>query len=165
MKIKLNFKTILKVTSMAILASSLFGCAEIQKTTCTTDSAYAQGVNDARDNQNMQSNYASYCPTNQSKINAAYRRGYKTGLKHQSNNSQSTSAKDGWMCLDSYGQQVCGYNCIKDDFDKVYCGQRRYDNCITDTFGHIKCGKHCRIDVNSATCQKERYSKGSSNPN
>ncbi len=40
----------------------------------------------------MQSNYASYCPTNQSKINAAYRRGYKTGLKHQSNNSQSTSA-------------------------------------------------------------------------
>jgi hypothetical protein len=160
MIIKLNSNMILKVSSIVILAPILSGCAVIQQQYCNTDAAYSEGMNDARANQDMESNYASSCSVNQSHINASYRRGYEIGLKNKPDNSQRTDTGDGWMCL----SHVCGYGCIKDSYNEVYCGKRRYDTCITDTYGTIKCGKHCRIDMTSAKCEKERYSKGSRRP-
>ena len=166
MKLQLNYNTLtlLKAAGISVLAICLCSCAAIQKSSCNTDTAYSQGVNDARGNRDMQTNYAYFCPASQSQINAAYGRGYKTVLKHQINKGYGPHRDDGWTCLDSYGKKVCGYNCIKDNLSKVYRGQHRYDNCVEDSFNKIKCGKHCRIDMNSAICDKERYSKESSRP-
>jgi len=152
----------IKAISVSLLLLGLSGCAVIRQATCNTNSAYAAGINDGQTSQAMDPDFASICQTNQTQINNAYRRGYTTGLKHKTRQPSTTGGDQGWSCLDDFGQQVCGYNCIKDPFDKVYCGKHRDDNCVTDPFNKTMCGLHCRINqYNAATCEKERYSKGS----
>lgn len=61
----------------------LCGCAEMIKESCTVNAAYASGVNDGQYRRPMQ-DYALLCPKpNQARINAAYRRGYKYGIRHR----------------------------------------------------------------------------------
>ena len=163
----------LKAAGVCLLITVLSGCAAIREATCTTNAGYSQGINDARKGQDMDSNYASICQVNQAPINRAYRRGYTVGLRYRAESTPSTQinidnsrGRGGrWSCLTSFTQQVCGYGCVKDNFQNVYCGQRRRDNCVTNTFGVTKCGLHCRVDqFNNIACEKERYSKGSKRP-
>jgi hypothetical protein len=62
----------------------LGGCARLQQDyieqTCNTDAAYAAGVNDAKNNIDMQTNYAGGCPANVATLNDSYRRGYQFSL-------------------------------------------------------------------------------------
>ena len=149
------------------------------ESTCSENQAYTTGVNDGRTNQPMNSNYAGICPTNQAEYNQSYASGYKFGLEQYSkkvdiniDNSNGHSGKDysQWGCIKnpfSANGQVCGYDCIKNNFGDIYCGKNKYDTCIKNNFGDIKCGEHCRIAPysNNIVCEKEAYSKDSSKPN
>lgn len=67
-----------------IICLSLVGCAQIKESICQADAAYAQGVNDAKDNKNMDDNYAMICSAEQrASLNSAYRQGYQFALRHQ----------------------------------------------------------------------------------
>lgn len=77
-------KKLMALLCAVVALSGLSGCAQVIQSTCNTDSAYATGVNDARQNNPMQANYAAFCQEGQHKINAAYRRGYREGLRSRS---------------------------------------------------------------------------------
>ena len=128
---------------------------------CNTNAAYAQGVNDAKNHQNMKTNYASLCSADADTINASYQKGYTTGLKDQSSSlPQST-----YQCQTPYTKEICGYDCIKDPYNHVYCGLTRGDICVEDNFHTIRCGLNCHVNnMGKVECDKERYSATSDHP-
>jgi hypothetical protein len=168
--------------TVILIMTGLSGCAELQQmaieNTCSQNQAYSAGVNDGRTNQQMQSNYAGICPTNQNQYNQSYASGYKFGLEQYSkkvdinidnSNGGSGNNQSTWGCIkDPFAPngQVCGYDCKKNNFGNIYCGKTKYDTCIKNNFGDIKCGKNCRISPYSSdiTCEKEAYSKDSKKP-
>jgi hypothetical protein len=70
------------------IVTLLSGCAQLEQAyiqqTCNTDAAYAAGVNDAKNNVDMQANYASSCPANVAELNDTYRKGYEFSLSQVS---------------------------------------------------------------------------------
>lgn len=61
----------------------LCGCAEMIKESCTVNAAYSSGVNDGQDRQPMR-DYGILCPKpDQGRINDAYQRGYRYGVRHR----------------------------------------------------------------------------------
>jgi hypothetical protein len=71
---------------ISLLLINLSGCAELQQDwindNCNASAAYANGMNDGKDGQDMQANYAGGCPANISELNQAYQKGFKYGLAH-----------------------------------------------------------------------------------
>ncbi len=146
-----------------LITSLLTSCAMIQEATCNTNAAYARGINDAKNHEDMQTNYASICPADIKAINNAYQDGYTTGLKKQIVIIPSSHST--YQCKTSYIKKICGYGCIKDAFNHIYCGMAYNDTCVEDAFHTIKCGLNCHVnDMNSVECDKERYSKTSEKP-
>ena len=87
-----------------VMLSVLSSCAMVQASMCNTNAAYAQGVNDAKNHQDMKTNYASLCSADVDMINASYQKGYTTGLKDQPNSlPQST-----YQCQTPYTKEICG---------------------------------------------------------
>ena len=149
---------------------------EIKKT-CSSDEAYATGVNEGRQNKAMNANYASICPKNQSEYNQQYIKGYQFGLEQYSkqvhiniNNNENEKRKhySKYSCLYSSLTlgQVCGYDCMVDNFGNVYCGKNKHDNCVKDSSDKIECGHHCQVLPNNKgiKCDKQSYSSGSDSP-
>ena len=169
------------------LATLLSGCAELQaalvEAECNPNAAYAEGVNDGKNGEDMNSDYASDCPRDDG-INVAYRRGYRFGLANASSDP-STPAAAQHRCVSSFGNKVCGYNCkksgtearcastpdqfcVKGPFDVIACGyncvktdfaarcaKRPRHNCVSDMAGEIKCGRNCRVEYGSLECDSE----------
>ncbi|MCL1126583.1 hypothetical protein [Shewanella surugensis] len=128
----------------------LSGCAQMQQDWiaqhCNTQTAYSQGVNDARHDQDMQPSYAAGCPTTPDKINQAYRQGYQFVLANQppSVNITTSTAHKKYECHDQFNQQICGYDC-KTFAGKWTCAQKANQQCIQN-MSDIKCGYHCQKD-------------------
>jgi hypothetical protein len=154
-----------------------------QIATCTTDSAYADGVLDARNKVNARPDYAQACDANQlyhNQLNAAYRSGYQNGAANIGVSQESCmidasgSKVCGYDCkkdryeavkcaqfptqncvIDRYTQEVmCGYNCINAKNGAAYCAHFYQDNCIQDAYGIVKCGYNCRLSGGSIQCDQ-----------
>ena len=94
---------------------------------------------------------------------------YHDHYKHHHHKEKNTGhGSKKWGCLSNqFGNQSCGYGCVEDRFDteKIYCGAKPGDNCATDQMGNTKCGMDCvATEMNSITCDKERYSGSSAHP-
>ncbi len=131
----------------------LGGCAQLTKmqieSTCSKNAAYAAGINDAKANKDMRSDYAQICPDHQDEYDNSYKAGYKFGLQQHSKTIDINI---------NHSSQTA--QCMKDNFGDEYCGLKKGDNCVKNAYGDIKCGLHCSInDFNEITCAKERYSK------
>ncbi|WP_298773879.1 hypothetical protein [uncultured Shewanella sp.] len=133
-----------------IFILSLSGCAQMQQDWiaqhCNQESAYTQGVNDARHDIDMQPNYAQGCPTTPEKLNQSYRQGYQFVITNQppSININTSQAQKQYRCHDQYGQKVCGYDC-KSFAGQWTCAQKPDQECIQN-MSEIKCGYHCQKD-------------------
>lgn len=146
----------------------LSGCAQLQQynieQNCNASAAYASGINDAKNGQDMQRNYASDCPANNQQLNDAYQKGFKFGLAHtpapgaQVNiyNGGNGARGYGRQCIkDNFGDKACGYNCVKTPF-KVQCANIPGNNCVKNVFNDIQCGRNCRVDAfNNIKCDSQ----------
>ena len=144
---------IIKIIACSSILLALSGCAQLTKmqidATCSTNAAYAAGINDGKANKNMLSDYAAICPNNHAEYNNSYTSGYKFGLQQR--------AKTINVNVNDPSKTV---QCMKDNFGDEYCGLKKGDNCVKNTYGTIKCGLHCSVNTfNQITCAKERYSK------
>ena len=172
---------------VALLAAIVSGCAELQaalvEAECNPDAAYAAGMNDGKNGEDMNAYYANDCPPDAG-IQAAYRSGYQFGLAHSTSGTSTTPAAH-HQCVSSFGNKVCGYHCkksgsearcastpdqfcVKGGFDEIACGyncvktdfavrcaKRPKHNCVSDMVGSIKCGRNCRIEYGSVQCDSE----------
>ncbi|WP_299007417.1 hypothetical protein [uncultured Shewanella sp.] len=139
---------------------SLSGCAQIRQDSmaqhCNQQSAYSQGVNDARQNVAMQPNYAKGCPNTPEQLNHAYRQGYKFAIAHQASKSNINTFEtpQAYRCHDQYGQKICGYDC-KSFAGQWTCAQKADQKCIQN-MSEIKCGYHCqKDDLGQLSCEAE----------
>ena len=78
------YRKLLLLIPVAIMCSS---CAKMEQwyenTYCNPNGAYSVGINDAKNSDAMQANFAASCPDNNMAINKSYRRGYKFGLANK----------------------------------------------------------------------------------
>ncbi|MEM6581435.1 MAG: hypothetical protein AAF699_09190 [Pseudomonadota bacterium] len=174
-----------------ILLLALAGCETMRTDSiarnCNTDAAHAAGVNAGKQGSDMIPNYGSRysCPEQHTALNAAYRDGYKFGLE---NAAKTAGRNKGYRCYNSFGKEICGYNCVEaitsvqcaptpdqhcmaTDFGSIACGygcaksgntvkcaSNKRENCVADVFGNVICGRNCRIDFNKAKCDEQRDS-------
>ena len=84
---------------VALLAAIVSGCAELQaalvEAECNPDGAYAAGMNDGKNGEDMNAYYANDCPPDAG-IQAAYRSGYQFGLAHSTSGTSTTPAALHW---------------------------------------------------------------------
>ncbi len=132
---------------MAIILLLINGCAAIKASSCTTNAAYSTGVNDARNQHNMSTNYASICDSNNDAINTAYREGYQS----VNSNNQNNGISSGPQCINNFGDKICGYNCVK-SINNVRCASTSDQQCLADNFGNIACGYGCIKSINEVKC-------------
>ncbi|MCH2185527.1 hypothetical protein MK280_06605 [Myxococcota bacterium] len=168
------------------LTLPLASCAAIQAQyeaeTCTPTAAYAAGVNDARNGKNMDGNYAAayYCSQDQASLNQSYIEGFQFAMDKIPSGPDSRHA--GYECKSSFGNKVCGYNCVEsmgtvqcasrpdqrcvaNNFgqmacgyscaksqDTVKCAQKKNENCVADSFGNVECGRNCRVTPYGIRC-------------
>ena len=180
----MHLKSKLLLTLTCSMAFALTGCAAIKNMGCSKNAAYANGVNDGQSGSLMTPDYAAFCDSpNKHKINISYRKGYDVGIKNRHEHPhphpyhphphpyhphphpyhpQPHHHHNPYMCEVSFTNKVCGYGCVKDNFEHVYCGQRPHDTCVKDVFGRVKCGLNCHVNkFNTVECDIERYSKDS----
>lgn len=146
--------------------------------TCTTDAAYAKGVNDGKANGQMRAAYhKELCPANvQSALSSAYRQGYQFGIAQF--NQQTAAMNSGvninmvnggsyrhphpitpnqpQQCIDTASGQICGYNCIKSNFGSARCAASPDQQCVSDNFGNMACGYNCMKSTNAVKCATHR---------
>lgn len=171
-------------------ALTTISCAAMQAQyvaeVCTPSAAYAAGINDAKNRQDMKGNYAAglSCPQFQASLNQSYAEGFRFAL------DKGTAGPDGrfpgYECKSSFGNKVCGYHCVhsmgtvlcaarpdqmclQTDFGKMACGygcaisqntikcaQRKNESCVADNFGNVKCGRNCRATPFGLRCDKRK---------
>lgn len=175
-----------RVLGLALLAL-LSGCAGLQaallEADCNPDAAYAAGMNDGKNGEDMVPDYASSCPSDDG-INAAYRKGFQFGLARGAA-ATSVPATARPHCISSFGNKICGFDCKKSGtqakcastsdqkcvvgpFQEIECGyncvktafaarcaKRMRHNCVSDGAGDVKCGLNCRVDYGNLTCDSE----------
>lgn len=169
------------VTSLTLVSCAAMK-AEYIAENCNPSAAYAGGVNDAKNGNDMKPNYASVfdCDEDQTALNQSYADGFKFGLNATAGDSGGRRAD--YQCKSSFGNKVCGYHCVQSmntvqcastpdqtclatDFGEIACGygcaksqntvkcaQRRRENCAADNFGNVKCGRNCRAEPSGVTC-------------
>lgn len=138
----------------------LFGCtAVMMKHPCSSDTAYAEGIKDAKANKQMINNYAEFCPGNQVALNSAYHHGYIAAIfseKHAvAANNPAAATASAQQCVEGPDGKACGYHCMK-SIKMVKCATQPSDNCAGDNSGNIKCGMNCRVEAGHIKCDKER---------
>lgn len=47
----------------------------------------------------------------------------------------------------AFGEQACGYNCVKDKMEVPHCADSPKKQCITGAFGETACGYNCSKDA------------------
>lgn len=176
----------LTVTSLLITSFALSGCAQLKKEWaqmqanmakqeaaqraaqakaaaaakvrhCTTNGAYASGVNDGRTNKTMQMAYAEECTkTQRADLNKSYQQGYTTGMNARPIKQPHHHDSNKWQCIaNNDSRNVCGYHCIKDNLGQVACGASSYDNCVKNNYGEMRCGYHCNVSPDqSISCSQ-----------
>jgi len=155
---------------------------------CTITAAYSQGLSDGENRRLAVANYATDCPDNKDALNAEYLSGYKDGVRsrhHEDRHSRGRHPYPEHECIESFGDKVCGYNCVQagskircaatpyeqclaGDWDEIACGYNcmknsgkvkcaryRIHNCVSTSFGEITCGLNCRIDFSQAVCERK----------
>lgn len=145
-------------TSILGLAALATGCAAMQAQyvaqTCNHDAAYAAGMNDGKNGNNMRGNYASGCPQDIAALNRAYSEGFKFGLKNTA--TTGNGRPQGYQCRTSFGNEVCGYHCVTSSGGNVRCAARPDQMCMTGGFGEIACGYNCAQSTNALACAQKR---------
>ncbi|MDX1901527.1 MAG: hypothetical protein SFW66_05930 [Gammaproteobacteria bacterium] len=155
-------KRTLTIFFIVFLTTQLTACAELtaqyNTTHCTTNAAYAAGVNAATSGNEMETTYDSLCSENSDALNNAYQNGYKYGLAHQPTSVKTKvivyngNHPDKQCVSDSFGNQTCGYNCAKTPF-QIQCAKDPENNCVSNVFNDIKCGSNCHVDqFNQINC-------------
>lgn len=149
----------------AARAAAAKRAAEQKKIDCTTNGAYANGLNAARTNKPMSANYAGQCDAKiQTQINTSYKQGYQAGVNARPI-APPTPAKPvhhraKWECIANNNMKnVCGYHCIKNNWGDVVCAKYRHDNCVKNDFGDMACGEHCTVNPDTTlSCEKQTSS-------
>lgn len=137
---------------LAFFALVCVSCATLRENYCNYEGAYSSGTNDANDGRPMNGAPAIGCPdTSKSDVRRGYREGYSNAQKSRSsqiNINIGTSSKK--ECHQSYGQEVCGYNCIE-SYGKWHCANSAGDNCV-ENYAKVRCGSNCRKDFGEIRC-------------
>lgn len=149
----------------AALMVVLVGCASMieaqRKQVCNYDGAYKQGMNDARENQPMNTSISSYCDATETEVTErGYREGYTAGVGNRPtqifvnvSGRKSGSHGPGSSCLERYGKKTCGYGCV-DAYGEVRCARISGNACM-EAYGAIHCGRNCRMQYGEVTCDME----------
>jgi hypothetical protein len=104
----------------------------------------------------MNNGFATACPAeSQDVVRTSYRQGY---MEAQANkpvqikiiNQNGPSSR--WMCKESFGEKICGYNCLE-AYGKVKCARTADHTCLDD-FGNIRCGLNCRHEYGEFKCDE-----------
>lgn len=158
------------------LGFACFITSAFAEANCNVDAAYAQGMDDARNQASIQTQYGNNCYyVNRAAINQAYRDGYAAGAQMPLAKRQCLKTDFGEACgydckrgnygevrcakyptqqclVDQFGKVHCGYSCVKSQQGKVKCARSYLDNCVINNYGQIRCGRNCRITVAGIRC-------------
>lgn len=135
--------------------------AKEKKINCSTNGAYANGLNTARTNKTMSPNYAtaSGCDAKViNAVNASYKQGYQAGVNAPPiTKPQPVHHRAKWGCIgNEHSKNICGYHCIKNNWGQVACAKYRHDNCVKNWKGEMACGEHCTVNPDTTlSCQKQ----------
>ena len=164
----LRIRPALRSTPLLILAVAITSCAQTSEfgtqvaefvrmgNLCSTGEAYAAGVNDAKNNEDMDTDFSLGCPSPEG-LNASYREGYEYGLEH-ARRSTSVVTPGGVVaqeCVTNFGEKVCGYNC-KRAGTNVRCASSPEQQCVANDFGEIGCGYSCVATSQGVGCATRR---------
>jgi hypothetical protein len=149
------FRKTLRCSILFFVALSV-GCASLiefrNQHYCNYEGAYAAGTNDANERRPMSGMPSMSCPeASKPDVLRGYREGYTNANRNrpaQLNINIGSSVKRD--CHSSFGQEVCGYNCIQ-SFGKWYCGQQPTDNCV-ENYSNVRCGRNCHKHFGDIRC-------------
>ena len=123
---------------------------------CSQDEAYAAGVNDAKNGDDMSTNFSRGCPSPEG-LNASYRDGYAFGLEH-ARRSTAVLTPGGVAvqeCVTNFGDKVCGYH-SKQSGTNARCASSPDQQCVANDFGDIGCGYSCIATTQGVGCASRR---------
>lgn len=141
-------------------SSFAFDLSEIGKAitsaNCDKDAAYDAGMNDARNENDMNSAAYNSCGKDGAAAKKAYREGFQAGLKSGKRTEVvvvSAASARPRGCLEAYGRKECGYDC-KEAYGKIRCGTSPEHNCV-EAYGKIECGLNCRENFGRIECDEQ----------